>query len=128
MAEVGLAVPRKAKVLVPACHQCNCIAGKHTFRSIGAKRRYIQRRLAQKFKRLLAMPDWSESELDELGYALRQSIINSLGARDYLRGRLAWRNHHNSDPAKLANVRLRFVDIGRASARQSAPGAPIESD
>jgi hypothetical protein len=63
-----------------------------------------------------------------MGYALRETIINGIGARDHLRSRLAWRNSYNDEPAKLAAVRFRYVVIGRASVRQNAPAAPIESD
>ena len=44
------------KFLVSACGEYNNIAGNRIFRSISAKRRYIQERLQRKYKRLLAPP------------------------------------------------------------------------
>ena len=103
------------KFLIPACGECNCIAGNKIFISVGAKRRYIQDRLKQKYAKLLKMPDWSESELNQLGYTLRQATLTGLAQRDYMRARVAWRNSRNMEPAKLAAVRLRVEMVSRAA-------------
>lgn len=73
---------------VPACHECNAIAGARVFASFRAKRRFIQRRLAERYRKLLAMPSWTEAELDELSPSLRTHVEAALGHRAVIRARL----------------------------------------
>lgn len=108
---MGLRV--SGKFLVPSCGECNGIAHDSIFVSIGAKRRYIQGRLKRKYSKLLNMPDWTEEELDEMGYMMRSAIIGGIAQRDYMRARIAWRNSRNAEPSKLAAIRLRVVAVGR---------------
>lgn len=103
------------KFLIPCCGECNSVAGDRIFQSIGAKRRYIQGRFKHKYAKLLDMPSWSEEELSELWYVLRKSIEGAMAQRDYIRGRISYQNSQNSEPAKLAAVRLRFSVVGKAA-------------
>src|SRR4051812_16660893 len=57
----------QGRVLVPACSDCNSIAGNNMFRTIAAKRRFIQSRLIEKNKRLLNSPRWEDEDVAELG-------------------------------------------------------------
>ena len=44
---IGLESPDR-QYLIPACGECNCIAGSRMFVTVAAKRRYIQQRLSNK--------------------------------------------------------------------------------
>lgn len=109
---MSVGVNVSGKFLVPACGECNSIAGDRIFVSIGAKRRYIQNRLSEKYNKLLNMPNWSDSELAELGYSMRSSVLAGLAQREYIRHRIRWKNSFNAEPAKIAAVRLRAGVFG----------------
>lgn len=87
----GLAEWEHLKLLIPACFECNGIAGGKFFRTLTAKRRYIQNKLRKKYRKLLAMPDWSEEDLASCGPNLRASIETALTERRVILARLAWR-------------------------------------
>lgn len=114
------------KVLVPACGECNSIAGAVSFPSIGAKRRFIQRRLAQKNAKLLASPDWSQEELEGVGYGLRTAIVGAQIRRDWLRARIAWRNVNNPAAVELGAIRAAYIGgPPRAAAACEHCGTPV---
>jgi hypothetical protein len=76
--------------LVPACFDCNNRAGAKPFYTMASKRAYIQSKLRIKYRKLLDSPEWSEAELNELGFALRQSVRNDLLFKKRIRARIAW--------------------------------------
>ncbi len=110
----GLVCFTSGKVLVRACQECNSVAGAKFFKSIGAKRRYVQARMKRRYARYLRMPDWSEADIGELGWELQQRVRRGLSIRDQTRRRVAWRN--------VLNVRVTFRpnDIGSGFAQSSA--------
>lgn len=75
---------------VPACGECNRIAGGVAFTSILGKRRYIQRRLRKRYQRDLAAVMWSPEELEELGPTLRSAVESRLQRVIRLQLRLSW--------------------------------------
>lgn len=79
-----------AKVTVPACTECNSTAGTKVFDTLGDRARYVGERLDAKYQRIAERPDWSDDELEELGYALQQSIRHGLNERDRARRRLRY--------------------------------------
>jgi hypothetical protein len=108
------------RVLIPSCGDCNSRAGSRMFRTIAAKRRYIQDRLKVKHKRLLASKPWTKDELDKLGYSLRTSVLNWEVQREWISRRIAWRNTMNPSAVNLAEIRSSLGAGGRRSVRQSA--------
>jgi hypothetical protein len=108
------------KVLVPCCGECNSLAGDHVFPTIAAKRRFIHVKLRKRHKRLLEMPQWTDAQLDEMGYALSDFIRSGLERKQWLIERLAWRNTSNAEPVKLAAVRSPFIGSGHVSVAQNA--------
>lgn len=65
----GLAIIDPAvKVTLPCCRDCNSVASAKVFKTVGAKRRYIQARLARKHKRLLAAPIWTDDDIGRLAF------------------------------------------------------------
>lgn len=99
---------------VPACRECNLLAGAKVFCSIGAKRRYVQSRLRVRYKHELSIPNWSEQELEELCPNLRALTEQGLKIRDNIRLRLRWRNAASVD--RTTSVK----DIGKSSVLRSA--------
>jgi hypothetical protein len=108
------------KVLVPSCGECNGIASDRVFPTIAAKRRYIHGRLRKKHRRLLDIPHWSDGELSELGYVLRDFVRSGQDRRQWLLARLAWRNTSNSEAVRLAAVRSPFIGVGKGSVARTA--------
>ena len=73
-----------------ACRQCNSTAGDRVFDTIAQKRRYIHARYKEKHRKLINMPDWTDSELAQLGPEMRQYVITSLAQAELWRRRIAW--------------------------------------
>jgi hypothetical protein len=63
-----------ALVRVPCCVECNVLAGKVYHANIPERRAYVEKKLRRRYRRLLSVPLWSESELEECGYHLRGRI------------------------------------------------------
>ena len=99
-------VPMGGMVKVPACRECNSIAGAILFKTIAAKRRHIQEHLRCKYSSYLETPDWSEEELDDLGRSLRERVEAGLKVRRWVTERLAWRNTSNAAHANLKIVKF----------------------
>lgn len=106
--------------LVPSCGQCNSIAGNKIFNTVARKRRYIQTRLARKYKDLLNSPFWTEEELLEMGYSLAQFMRSRNATREWVKRRIEWRNSRNPSSVKLAEIRLKYGVFGKSTVR---PGA-----
>jgi hypothetical protein len=117
---VGILDAIPGKVLLPTCGECNAIAGDRVFPTVAAKRRYIHTRLRFRYRKLLAMPHWSDAELAELGYALQDFVRAGMARRQWLLERLAWRNTSNSEPVQLAAIRSPFGAAGKGSAGRPA--------
>lgn len=78
-------------ITVWACRQCNSILGNRYFRTIRDRRAAVKDSLRAKYHHLLESPDWTESELDEMGYALRSFIAGRMALKKQIRERLRWR-------------------------------------
>ena len=76
---------------VPACKECNCIAGARLFYTISAKRRYIQARLKAKNFRLLNGDTWTDEELDELSGTLRVHVVGLQYQKEIMKSRISYK-------------------------------------
>src|SRR6266478_8549647 len=103
-------------VLIPACRECNSIAGARIFRTVGMKRRYIQKRLKQKYRKFLQLPNWSENETAELGSALAKHVHAGINVRTWIESRIAWKNNQMSENARFAAIRFASNDLGLSTA------------
>lgn len=108
-ANLGLIRYRKL-IKVPACPECNSIAGDRLFRSVGAKGRYVRGRLKIKYKRLLKCKDWTREELEEIGYTLRTTFERDLRNRAIVKERVKWQNQNTS-------ITVNANGVGRISRR-----------
>lgn len=75
---------------VPACGECNTLAGDHVFPTLAQKREYIHSQLERRYKSALGTPHWSKEELAELGPGLRTAVVGSLELAGVIRARLRW--------------------------------------
>jgi hypothetical protein len=121
------------RFLVPACGECNSLAGDRLFRTIAAKRRYIQGRLRVKYRKLLARQVREDlPRLGEAGWhqqvvamgldprsALVQGELADAERQRFIEARLRWHNGMNSEPARLAGVRFGGVGCGASTVRAS---------
>lgn len=101
------------KFLLPSCGECNVIAADRVFPTVAAKRRFIHERLRKKYRSVLAMPNWSDEEREELGWALQTSVNAGMAQKNVLIQRLAWRNTSNSSFVDIARIRSTLLAGGR---------------
>ena len=73
-----------------ACRECNGIAGGKLFKSFEARKGYIQAKLRKRYAKILRMPEWDETELKEMGYAMRVQIRAYEDARRIMERRVSW--------------------------------------
>lgn len=82
----------KKLFLIPACSECNSLASDLIFPTIGAKGRYLRKKLALRHTKVLARPDWSAEEMEDLGFEMKQVVMAGMIERDIIRERVEWRN------------------------------------
>ncbi len=78
-------------LLVPSCAECNGIASNELHHSMHERRMYVKNKLRKKYGKLLAMPDWTDSEIAELEGRLQESVLNTLEAKRRVALRVAYR-------------------------------------
>jgi len=76
--------------LVDCCRQCNSIAGNKVFNNVEEKRKYIQERLTEKYKKVINMPFWSEEELKQMKGLLYKEIKIQQLAKKWVLNRINW--------------------------------------
>lgn len=76
--------------LVPSCRECNTLAHNYVFKNITQKRRYIHDRIRRRYKKLLRMPIWTESDLEELSPDLVRYVHRGLQFKEIILSRLTW--------------------------------------
>ena len=108
------------RVLLPACGECNTLAGSAIFRTVAEKRRFIHRKLMKRYRKYLDMPVWGEGEKGELGYAMLDFVGSGENVRRWVIDRLGWRNTSNRDPVELAKVRFQSAGVGKLFAARGA--------
>lgn len=74
---------------VPCCRECNSHLGARGF-TLQVRRRLAREALERKYRDILGMPHWSESELAAMGDGLARDIRQNLMLREWLRDRLRW--------------------------------------
>lgn len=77
-------------VILPACLECNSMAGTQYPAEFWARAAFVQLCIARKYKKVLQLPVWSMEELNELGPRLRQEVERCQENRRIVHARLAW--------------------------------------
>jgi hypothetical protein len=83
---------RHRRMTVPSCHECNSLAGALYHQTLDERADFVRERLARRYARILAMPDWSPSEIATLSERLQKHVIAGLLKRDLARRRLRYRS------------------------------------
>jgi len=76
--------------LLPACRECNSIAGTTWATDFEERTRHVKAKLRLKYRSHLETPEWSTEEKDELGYNLRKVVELWQTQKTVLNERLAW--------------------------------------
>ena len=69
------------RICVPACAECNLLLGDKMLTRVGERAKHLAGRLRARHAALVSMPEWSASELAELGRAMRDIVDASLTER-----------------------------------------------
>jgi len=85
-----LGVPFASLAIVPSCKECNSLSGQIVFKGIQDKRQYVHEKLKQRYRKVLEIPAWSESELNELSPELAQYVHLGLQRKAIILRRLTW--------------------------------------
>ncbi len=56
---------------LPACHECNGLLGSNVFDTLTERKTYLDTALRKRYANELHYKPWSQAELEELGYSLR---------------------------------------------------------
>ena len=76
--------------VVPACAECNLVAGGNVFPGIIEKQEFIRDRIKKRYGKLLRMPEWDDQEISELKGRLRRHVEGCSIAAKWVKSRLAW--------------------------------------
>ena len=85
---LGLA-PRYPFVEVRCCHECNCALGRRPLWTVAQRKAYIKGYLKRRYRKYLAIPDWTDDDLKELSLDLQDFTRHGLAVRALTRHRLA---------------------------------------
>ena len=60
--------------------------------TVDTRAAYLVGAMERRFKKILQTPEWSEEELDDLGYAMRTEVENSLKMKETVQNRIKHAN------------------------------------
>jgi len=75
---------------VKACHECNSALGARAILTLPERKRFMKAWLRRRYRRLLRIPAWSDSEIAQLGYTLRTSVLSHILASEVIKARIGW--------------------------------------
>jgi len=90
LSELGLS-PRYPNSEIDACTECNCVLlGSRPIWTLTERKLFIKKALQKKYRKVLKMKQFTDSELSQFGYNLRTSTISKAVLAEIIRSRLAW--------------------------------------
>jgi hypothetical protein len=92
---------KRQLTIVPSCHECNGILADHLFPNQSARKRFIKKRLRQKYQRIFTLPTWEEAEIRELGTTLQVYVRQGVDLKKLLNERLWWYMETSVQPIAL---------------------------
>lgn len=75
-------------VKVPACMECNGVLAAHKLFSFEERRQYLEMAMKRRYKRLLKLPAWSESQIVELKGKLKRFVGSGQAKKEWVEQRL----------------------------------------
>jgi hypothetical protein len=86
----GLQVTRFAFVEVAACRQCNSYLSDRQPWTVAGRKQRIKEWLKRRYGAYLRMPDWSDTELCELGRTMQEFVVEGQIMKRLIQQRLRW--------------------------------------
>ncbi len=77
-------------IKVPACMECNALAGAELHTSFLDRRAFVKHMLAKRYRRQLAVVMWTSAELRGMSRSFRASIVHDMKARAFVEGRISF--------------------------------------
>ena len=77
------------KHVVPVCVECNSLLSSRVFDSMEERCAYLYKKVSHRHKKLLASPDWTKEELEDIGESLIPHIKAIQHRKQETRARLA---------------------------------------
>ena len=87
---ISLGITKWDFIEVEACHECNCALGARALWTLPKRKEFMKDWIRRRYAKYLAMPEWSENELKELGYNLESSVTSGQIIARLTRQRLKW--------------------------------------
>jgi len=81
---------RNRILTVPACRECNGLLNASYQDTLHERKQALKEGLRKRYRKELAMPDWSDEELEEFGSHLREYIEQSIKLKYLVIERLRW--------------------------------------
>lgn len=76
--------------ILPACRECNSFAGTEWPDDFEARAQHVKGKLAQRYAKEIATPEWRDDELRQLGPNLRREAIRWRKRCEIARRRIVW--------------------------------------
>ncbi len=101
---------------VPACNECNTLAGAKYFNSFNEKKEFIRHQLEFKYQKILKIPHWTDDELQEMGSEAQRDIKAYLIKKEIILERIDYTSPDELDineiftPIKIVkqNTKMKF--------------------
>lgn len=80
----------KRGLLLPACHECNALAGTEWAFNFSARAAFVKGKIEDRYGAELRIPNWTKQELKQTKGGLRKYIKDGCTVRDETLARLKW--------------------------------------
>ena len=75
-----------------SCRDCNCLLGSKYFETFRERCEYVNKRIEQRFKKVLNLPPWSPEEFAKLGKNIKASLGEKLNLKGVVLEKLRWQS------------------------------------
>jgi hypothetical protein len=112
-------------IVVRACRECNCALGDRALWTVEQRKEYIARWLRRRYRRYLAIPEWSQEALQALEYPLREMTIHGLAVKSLVLARIARAEGKETIVVRENAEPERALDLSKTNIRTSAVPPPV---
>lgn len=74
--------------IIKACLECNTLASNKVFEDFMEKKQYIANKVEKRYSKVLNSPEWTDEEINELEYPLKDIISETENFRRYIKIRI----------------------------------------
>lgn len=67
--------------IVPACNECNSLAGASVVFSIPEKAKLVLGKFKKRYSKFINQPEWTQEELNEVSYSIREMVWGAMVAK-----------------------------------------------